>query len=242
MRGTPTRPPHHRSAVGVGCHWRGLVTRSIDHYAVLGIDSDVDQEAVRQAWVATARINHPDALGDVEEVQRREAVSRMHAINEAWRILGSPDLRAEYDKASRGESDQPKMGSPAWIEDPFDMDASDPPGFEVGNPYVATVLRVLPWLVAGAIGVGIFVFSAFATNSRSERWTPVTPPSSIRCVVIKEDNSVRSSDCEDKSSRQVVRFFDINSVTECSKGTETVQARNLMRIYCLRPLEGDVDR
>lgn len=212
------------------------MTGSIDHYAVLGIDSQADQEVIRQAWIATARINHPDALGEVEEAERRKAGSRMQAINEAWRVLGSPDLRAGYDKARQREPNQSKLNATEWIEESLDMEPSDPPGFEVGNPYVAMALRAMPWLLAGAIGVGIFVFSAFATNSRSERQTPAPHP--LLCVVISEDESVSDAGCEEKAARQVVDDFEIRS-RECRDGTEKFEAGKQLRTYCLRPVETD---
>ena len=216
------------------------MTASIDHYAVLGVDSDAQREDIHRAWLAAARINHPDALGDVNEVERRAAARRMHEINEAWRILGSLDLRASYDKTQQRNRDRSKPSLSEWTEEFSEMEASDPPGFEVGNPFVATALRALPRLVIGAIGIGIFVFSAFATNSRPERWTPVTEPPSDRCVVVRDD-SVRSVDCERKSSRLVVDSFDIGSAGECPPETESVQARKLMEIYCLTAVEEDGD-
>jgi hypothetical protein len=75
----------------------------------------------------------------------------MHAINEAWRILGSQELRSKYAKERGRTKEESASVEETSSEDWFDLDAVDPPGFEVGNPLVATVLRVLPWLVVGAI-------------------------------------------------------------------------------------------
>ena len=215
------------------------MTRLVDHYAVLGIDSDADHDVVHRAWVTAARLHHPDTLGDVKEADRRDAARGMHEINEAWLILGSRDLRSAYDKTRQRDRNQSEPSLSRWTEEISELEDSDPPGFEVGNPLVATALRALPWLVAGAIGVGIFVFSAFATNSRPERWIPSTEPSGDRCVVVRNDHSVRSADCEATSSRLVVDSFEIGSLGECPEGAEPVQARKLMEIYCLEPPRGD---
>lgn len=214
----------------------------IDHYATLGIDPLAEHETVRQAWVSAVRIHHPDGLGKVTEDERRAAERRMHDINEAWRILGSKELRSAYDKERELGKDQSAAVEEIWDEDWFDADASDPPGFEVGNPLVATVLRVLPWLVVGAIGIGIFVFSAFATNSRSERWDlPISGTTEDECVVIKEDGTVRTAKqgvrCGEPFSRLVVTKFEMDADEQCPAGTEKTEHR--ITYYCLE-LKGSV--
>ncbi|MDP6284531.1 MAG: J domain-containing protein [Acidimicrobiales bacterium] len=215
----------------------------IDHYATLGIDPLAEHETVRQAWVSAARTHHPDGLGEVTEDERRSAERRMHDINEAWRILGSKELRSAYDKERELRKDQSAAVEDIWDEDWFDADASDPPGFEVGNPLVATVLRVLPWLVVGAIGIGIFVFSAFATNSRSERWDlPISGTNEDECVVIKEDGTVKKPSaglCGEPFSRRVVTEFEMDADEQCPGDTEKTEHRKAYSYYCLE-LEGSV--
>ena len=210
----------------------------IDHYATLGIDPLAEHETVRQAWVSAVRIHHPDGLGKVTEDERRAAERRMHDINEAWRILGSRELRYAYDKERELAKDQSAAVEEIWDEDWLDEDASDPPGFEVGNPLVATVLRVLPWLVVGAIGVGIFVFSAFATNSRPERWkSPDIRPVPQECVLIGESGRVEGdADCVDVKARRVAAGpITKGSPVKCPAGTEKVATRVEWEFYCLVP-------
>ena len=210
-----------------------------DHYATLGIDPSAEYETIRQAWVAAARAHHPDVLGEVSEDERRSAERQMHAINEAWRILGSEELKSTYDKERGRNKEESASVEETWSDDWFDLDAVDPPGFEVGNPLVATVLRVLPWLVVGAIGVGIFVLSAFATNSRPERWdnpNPRTLPE--ECVLIGENGRVEGdANCDDDATRRVERgpIPEDSPGQRCPPGKENVTTRNELEFYCLFP-------
>jgi len=211
---------------------------SIDHYATLGIDPLAEHETVRQAWVAAARTHHPDGLGEVTEAERRAAERRMHDINEAWRILGTKELRSAYDKERERTKDQSAAVEETWDEDWFDAEAEDPPGFEVGNPLVATVLRILPWFVVGAIGVGIFVFSAFATNSRPERWkNPDIRTVPEECVLIGDSGRVEGdADCADVTARRVVAGpITKGSPVKCPVGTDKVATRVEWEFYCLVP-------
>lgn len=210
-----------------------------DHYATLGIDPSAEYETIRQAWVAAARAHHPDVLGEVSEDERRSAERQMHAINEAWRILGSEELKSTYDKERGRNKEESASVEETWSDDWFDLDAVDPPGFEVGNPLVATVLRVLPWLVVGAIGAGIFILSAFATNSRPERWdnpNPRTLPE--ECVLIGENGRVEGdANCDDDATRRVERgpIPEDSPGQRCPPGKEKVTTRNELEFYCLFP-------
>ena len=106
---------------------------AMNHYATLGIDPDADQETIRQAWVAAARVNHPDALAGASDEERHNAELKMRAINEAWRILGSSKLKVQYDEELSQAQETPDEIEDPWSDDWFDLEASDPPGFEVGQ-------------------------------------------------------------------------------------------------------------
>lgn len=208
----------------------------MNHYATLGINPEADHETIRHAWVAAARMNHPDALGDATDEERRKAELKMRAINEAWRVLGSEKLKIAYDEELHQTKETPVEVDETWSDDWFDVDASDPPGFEVGNAVVATVLRALPWLVIGAIGVGIFVFSAFATNSRPERRQ--SPVSEKECVVVREDRTLReSARCDAMGARQVTKTFPMDADAQCPLGTEKFENRltDPPEYWCLAP-------
>lgn len=61
---------------------------SVDLYNVLQVTASAEPEVVRAAYRALARKHHPDAGGEARV---------MAALNAAWHILGSPELRAAYD-------------------------------------------------------------------------------------------------------------------------------------------------
>lgn len=88
-----------------------------DYYRILQITPDASQEEVKKAYRRLAKVHHPDVSGSVRE----EVV--IHELNEAYRTLGNPEKRAEYDwirtnrKEALGETAnrpaKPKSSRPA---------------------------------------------------------------------------------------------------------------------------------
>ena len=73
----------------------------VDFYAELGLDPSASYDDIRRAWVQAARLNHPDTLLDASTAVRLKAEEKMQRINEAWRVLGSEELKASYDRERR---------------------------------------------------------------------------------------------------------------------------------------------
>jgi Ca-activated chloride channel homolog len=65
-----------------------------DFYAVLGVPPVASAEEIRQAYYHLARQHHPDASAETGS-------ERFKVIAEAYRVLGTPQLRAAYDNALR---------------------------------------------------------------------------------------------------------------------------------------------
>lgn len=66
-----------------------------DLYRVLQVDPSADPEVIEAAYRRLALKHHPDHnIGDPR------AEEQMKRINEAFRVLGKPDLRAAYDARS----------------------------------------------------------------------------------------------------------------------------------------------
>jgi hypothetical protein len=63
-----------------------------NHYDVLGVRRDSDADAIKQAYHRLALEYHPD------KNRSPEAAEKMKVINEAYRVLGDPALKADYDK------------------------------------------------------------------------------------------------------------------------------------------------
>jgi curved DNA-binding protein CbpA len=71
----------------------------MDHYATLGVLPDADPVVIKAAYRALAQTYHPDKWRGDPAVATR----RMAAINEAYRILGDAQLRADYDSVRKTE-------------------------------------------------------------------------------------------------------------------------------------------
>jgi curved DNA-binding protein CbpA len=67
-----------------------------DLYRVLQVDPSADPEVIEAAYRRLALKHHPD-----HNRNDPRAEEQMKRINAAFRILGKPDLRAEYDAHSR---------------------------------------------------------------------------------------------------------------------------------------------
>jgi len=65
-----------------------------DHYEVLGIKEDATQAEIKAAWRQANSKAHPDREGGSHEAQTR--------VNEAYRVLGDPELRKAYDEGLEG--------------------------------------------------------------------------------------------------------------------------------------------
>lgn len=63
------------------------------HYEVLGVAATAPVAELRAAYVALARIHHPDRSGG--------DAATMRAVNEAWATLSDPGRRALYDLTLR---------------------------------------------------------------------------------------------------------------------------------------------
>ena len=64
-----------------------------DYYEVLGVPRDADEAAIKKAYRALAKKNHPDVNpGDAG------AEERFKEINEAYQVLSNPQKRAQYDQ------------------------------------------------------------------------------------------------------------------------------------------------
>lgn len=73
----------------------------MDHYRTLQVTRDADARVIERAYRALSMIHHPDVSAPSE---RDRATERMRELNEAYRILRDPGLRAAYDASLLPES------------------------------------------------------------------------------------------------------------------------------------------
>lgn len=62
--------------------------RTQDYYKVLGVSRDADTATIKKAYRRATLKAHPDKGG---------SEAAMAAVNEAWEVLGNPELKARYD-------------------------------------------------------------------------------------------------------------------------------------------------
>lgn len=79
----------------------------LDHYAVLGLESDAQAGVVKKAYFKAAKRFHPDSLARKGLAGLEDKAARVFArVSEAFEILTDPDKRAAYD---RGASSEPEI-------------------------------------------------------------------------------------------------------------------------------------
>jgi hypothetical protein len=122
----------------------------VTHYEVLGVAASAPMAELRAAYVALARIHHPDRSGG--------DAARMRAVNEAWATLSDPGRRALYDLSLRaGPASAPAPEEPFVVrgdEDELLADLADdrPLGNRVVLPRWLSLLPVAVF----AVSVGVF--------------------------------------------------------------------------------------
>lgn len=153
------------------------------HYEALGIASDAQLEAIRQAYLAVAKANHPDRRQVDDERRRALADARIRAANAAWHVLRDPERRAAYDRSlSRGsapwsgsagaERASRSAGSP--LPRPGVVGARPaPPSGVVVPASQASWWRYAPVVVLLVVLAVVLVASAYATSGGSGPTEPV---------------------------------------------------------------------
>lgn len=101
------------------------------HYEVLGVAAGAGPDEVRAAYLRAARIHHPDRVAEDRRAEREAAEARMRDVNEAWRVLGDPDRRRDYDARLRRP---PEPGADRGFQ-PFDLEDDPDPREAPDQPY-----------------------------------------------------------------------------------------------------------
>ena len=84
---------------------------SMSAYAVLGVEPDVDDDALRKAYRQRLRATHPDTGGDAASFGR---------VQRAWELIGTPAAREAYDRGHGFPRHAPgaASGAPGTDADP----------------------------------------------------------------------------------------------------------------------------
>ncbi len=94
-----------------------------EYYDALGVSSDADEQAIKQAYRTLARQYHPDVKpGD------KTAEERFKEINEAYQVLSDSEKRRKYDQMRQQYRDWQKYGGGMGGFD-WSGGQADPDGF-----------------------------------------------------------------------------------------------------------------
>lgn len=102
---------------------RSPVPEPPDHYKVLQVDPEAEDEVIQAAYRRLAQKYHPDVAPD------EAAAARMTAINAAWAVLRDPTTRAEYDADRAAAALRASSGASRRTHDASRRTTSRPPRY-----------------------------------------------------------------------------------------------------------------
>jgi curved DNA-binding protein CbpA len=196
------------------------VSRTANHYEVLGVPATASTAAVREAYRERARRLHPDRLIDASPRERDQAAAEMAAVNEAWRVLGDTRRRRAYDEVLAGGPPSRNYADTTMGDDLVDV--AGPPA----------LIRGLPWIVLVFVLVLIFVFTAYAATGGDG--TDDDGPSAraeVGDCVSLDDGAVTPISCRSVNDGQVIAVRADPS--ECPAGTEPIALTSERRVICV---------
>lgn len=179
------------------------------HYEVLRVDPGASTAQVRAAFRQRVREHHPDTSvsGSADELL---------AIKEAWRVLGDPHLRRDYD---RSLSSVPRH-------------STGPEAPE--SPPAPVVPSNFPWrflLGMAVAGIVIVVLGVLTAKDPKPR-----PPDNVleagSCVVIEDNGDAAEVDCADDHMGVVVNRLADNEL--CAADAEPHRDQQGLGTVCVR--------
>ncbi|MEY2582208.1 MAG: molecular chaperone DnaJ [Ilumatobacteraceae bacterium] len=180
------------------------------HYDVLGVSREASTAQVRAAFRRLARAHHPDT----STAGSAEALAPIH---EAWRVLGDPTLRRQYDRSLAAdvrplvETDYPPLPTP-----------------------LAAPESSFPWrFLAGmaAVGIGVVLLGVF-TYKPSKPGPPDNVLQVGSCVVIAANRDATEVNCESRHDGVVERLLVADEL--CPAGLEPHRDSQGLGAACIR--------
>jgi curved DNA-binding protein CbpA len=194
------------------------------YYDVLGVLPTAGADAIRRAYRGRARALHPDRRPGASAEESAASARAMQELNEAWRVLGDPGRRSDYDRALARSTVRPRPAHPLDDDEPYRQRPAEP-----GDVGVA-VVRGLPWVVVLTVLLVIFVFTAFAGTGSDD--SPSASDLVGRCVEVQPGSEVREVPCNGPSDGRVDLVAVRSSL--CPAGTDVVRMPGDRSWLCLR--------
>jgi len=89
-----------------------------NYYQILGVTPEAEDVVIRAAYRALVQKYHPDkfAGASLSSAEREELSNQVREIQDAYRILSSPNSRAEFDGKTWPDHEGPKSVYPQWLD------------------------------------------------------------------------------------------------------------------------------
>lgn len=179
------------------------------HYDALGVSREASTAQIRAAFRRLARAHHPDtsASGSAEALA---------PIHEAWRVLGDPSLRRQYDRSLAADA-RPQV-EPDHVPSPT---------------LIAPPQSSFPWrFLAGmaAVGIGIVLLGVF-TYKPSKPGPPDNVLQVGSCVVIADNRDASEVNCDSAHDGVVERLLVADEL--CPAGLEPHRDSQGLGVVCI---------
>lgn len=192
------------------------------HYEILGVDPSATPDRIRAAYRERARLHHPDR-------DRSAPTETMAAVNEAYRVLGDPVRRYEYDRSLHGSAARPARHT-SFEDEPVDIVV--PPPIAPSRLMPAGPARI-PWkmmAVMAVVGSAVILFASSFNDSPSTE----APDGILRvgsCVEVERNFDVREVGCTGEDD--LVVDLVIPTDATCPVGLGTFRDRLGLGTVCI---------